>query len=61
MGSNHDLVAVLVGGGLVCLLGVVDDVWGLDPFTKPGRAGAGRRHHGRAGRAGCCRSRCRAP
>ncbi|GAB3678046.1 glycosyltransferase family 4 protein [Angustibacter aerolatus] len=36
VGSNHDLVAVLVGGGLVCLLGVVDDVWGLDPFTKLG-------------------------
>lgn len=34
--SEHstDLRAVLLGGGLVCLLGVADDIWGLDAITK---------------------------
>jgi UDP-GlcNAc:undecaprenyl-phosphate GlcNAc-1-phosphate transferase len=26
--------AILGAGSLVCLLGVADDIWGLDPFTK---------------------------
>src|SRR3954447_22589176 len=26
--------AVLVAGGLICLLGVLDDKWGLDALTK---------------------------
>jgi len=26
--------AVLIGGGLICLLGVLDDKWGLDALTK---------------------------
>ncbi len=32
--GSSDLQAVLVGGGLVCLLGVADDIWGLDAVTK---------------------------
>jgi len=32
--NSSDLRAVLLGGGLVCLLGVADDVWGLDAITK---------------------------
>ena len=32
-GSSED-VAILVSGGLICLLGAVDDRWGLDAFTK---------------------------
>ncbi len=31
---STDLRAVLIGGGLVCLLGVADDIWGLDAVTK---------------------------
>src|SRR5688500_5213636 len=32
-GSSED-TAILVAGGLICLLGAVDDRWGLDAFTK---------------------------
>ena len=32
--DSSDLRAVLLGGGLVCLLGVADDIWGLDAITK---------------------------
>ena len=32
--DSSDLRAVLIGGGLVCLLGVADDIWGLDAITK---------------------------
>ncbi len=32
-GSSED-TALLVAGGLICLLGAVDDRWGLDAFTK---------------------------
>ncbi|HVE98713.1 MAG TPA: MraY family glycosyltransferase [Mycobacteriales bacterium] len=32
-GSSED-TAILVAGGLICLLGTVDDRWGLDAFTK---------------------------
>ena len=34
--ESSDLQAVLLGAGLVCLLGVVDDLWGLDALTKLG-------------------------
>ena len=29
-----DVLAVLISGGLICLLGLVDDRWGLDALTK---------------------------
>ena len=32
--GSTDLQAVLLGAGLVCLLGVADDIWGLDAITK---------------------------
>ena len=32
--GSTDLQAVLIGAGLVCLLGVADDIWGLDAVTK---------------------------
>jgi UDP-GlcNAc:undecaprenyl-phosphate/decaprenyl-phosphate GlcNAc-1-phosphate transferase len=32
--DDSQTVAVLVAGGLICLLGVLDDKWGLDALTK---------------------------
>ncbi len=32
--TYSDVQAVLVGGGVIVLLGVVDDTWGLDALTK---------------------------
>ena len=32
--SNSQTIAVLVAGGLICLLGVLDDRFGLDALTK---------------------------
>jgi len=31
---SSETTAVLIAGGLICLLGVVDDRWGLDALTK---------------------------
>ena len=33
-GASTDLRAVLFGAALICLLGVADDIWGLDAITK---------------------------
>lgn len=33
-GASTDLRAVLLGAALICLLGVADDIWGLDAITK---------------------------
>jgi UDP-GlcNAc:undecaprenyl-phosphate/decaprenyl-phosphate GlcNAc-1-phosphate transferase len=32
--DDSQTIAVLVAGGLICLLGVLDDRWGLDALTK---------------------------
>jgi UDP-GlcNAc:undecaprenyl-phosphate GlcNAc-1-phosphate transferase len=32
--NSHDPWALLAGGSLICLLGAVDDRWGLDALTK---------------------------
>lgn len=32
--ESTDLRAVLTGAGLICLVGVADDIWGLDAITK---------------------------
>jgi UDP-GlcNAc:undecaprenyl-phosphate/decaprenyl-phosphate GlcNAc-1-phosphate transferase len=32
--GSSEVEAALVGGGLICLLGIVDDRWGLDALTK---------------------------
>lgn len=32
--EDSQTIAVLVAGGLICLLGVLDDRWGLDALTK---------------------------
>src|SRR3712207_1922514 len=32
--DDSQAYAVLVAGGLICLLGVLDDKWGLDALTK---------------------------
>ena len=32
--DDSQTYAVLVAGGLICLLGVLDDRWGLDALTK---------------------------
>ena len=32
--DSTELRAVLLGAGLICLLGVADDIWGLDAITK---------------------------
>ncbi|MCV2488761.1 undecaprenyl/decaprenyl-phosphate alpha-N-acetylglucosaminyl 1-phosphate transferase [Geodermatophilus sp. YIM 151500] len=32
--DDSQTVAVVAGGGLICLLGVLDDRWGLDALTK---------------------------
>ena len=32
--ASHGAWAVLAAGTLVCLIGAVDDVWGLDPLTR---------------------------
>src|SRR3954451_17365715 len=32
--DDSETIAVLVSGGLICLLGVLDDRWGLDALTK---------------------------
>lgn len=32
--EGHQLVALLVAGGFVCALGIVDDIWDLDWYTK---------------------------
>ena len=33
-GGSDDARALLTGGVLICLIGVIDDKWGLDAFTK---------------------------
>jgi UDP-GlcNAc:undecaprenyl-phosphate GlcNAc-1-phosphate transferase len=32
--NSSEITAILVAGGLICLVGVVDDKWVLDPLTK---------------------------
>jgi UDP-GlcNAc:undecaprenyl-phosphate GlcNAc-1-phosphate transferase len=32
--ESHDAIAVITGGTLIFLVGVVDDIWGLDALTK---------------------------
>ena len=55
--ANTGMISgLLLAGGLLVVIGVIDDRWGMSPLQQGGRAGRGRRHpggHRHADRPGC--------